>query len=293
MFHRKKKTISKEDFKKMLETDVNSPAKERSSDEVPHVKGKALGYRSWIVQDYSPNFKPDFLCHTDKDVESKLKFSLMPMFKQGYDWIPGENKAICFMCKDSLPGDNCECGLYAYNRLSEALNYRRSSRFLHYFSKGKDASLGIITGAVAGYGKLQIHATGWRSEKSEIIAFLYTGIFNSRFSNKKKYNQAKELAKEYGVPLFRSKRKFKKYAKTKAMPISKNIIAREGVFVAVANFLERNTFRWIMIMWFALMARWAFMIADFETLAYYSRFVWLGAIVISLIASVIILLRKK
>lgn len=134
-----------------------------------------IGYRSWKLDDW---------------VLSPVSF--------GSPWRPGVNKATCkradmmgvfgsFSVTWSLttggvitgdpviapehaaPKQDCACGLHAYHELPE---------------QGE----GIVIGAVAAWGNLQVHSNGFRAEHAQIVALVAA-------------DGLEDVAALYGVPL--------------------------------------------------------------------------------------------
>lgn len=95
-----------------------------------------IGFRAW---------------HLDPDG------SLVPWSLQGAGaWQPGVNTAECHAGKDHQPpATGCMCGLYA---LATACDHR-----LH----GRD---GQIVGAIAAWGDIELHRTGFRAQHAAIVA---------------------------------------------------------------------------------------------------------------------------
>src|SRR4051812_10062613 len=107
--------------------------------EAPLYPVAALGFRVW------------------NSVDDELK----PIAFTPTSWGPGEIEAICFGGEDhpegaptpSPEGAFCRCGLHAYHDLADAA--------LHIFTNAQVPN--PVIGAVAGYGRLEVHVNGWRA----------------------------------------------------------------------------------------------------------------------------------
>lgn len=98
--------------------------------------GKLYGFRSWR------------LTHNPEELES--------LFASRKPWTPGENIAECNgIHEETVPAKKCGCGWNAWNSIPYALAYESSIEWSRVF------------GAIAGYGKIQIHRDGWRAEKAK------------------------------------------------------------------------------------------------------------------------------
>lgn len=201
--------------------DKESETLPRGFSEAPvSTKGKALGYRTWHV-----------------DYDRNKEFVLAPLHKKSKNWHQGINTAYCnasliygmHSSSEHSPCGRigCRCGFNAWNKVEESLE-----------SGGTEK---CIYGAISGWGKMQIHEDGWRSEYAEIIALyvdkrylckrfrltetdnLDTADFNTYgFSigggnSKLKFYKRKTILKEientYEVPVFTSLLKFNAYVK--------------------------------------------------------------------------------
>lgn len=105
----------------------------------------------------------------------------------------------------SVPGAECGCGFYAYHEpvLPSAGGFAGGG----YVTMGT-ATYGYspapvtpeptkIVGAIAGWGKMEVHETGWRSEMAEVIAL---GIPDLALTKPELRREVKEMAALYGVP---------------------------------------------------------------------------------------------
>lgn len=125
-----------------------------------------IGFRSWRLADW-----------------------VLAPLSVGHPWRPGVNHAVCKADRDrafwtsswgeheqktppanhSAPHQDCQCGLYAYHDLPQR-------------------QVGIVVGAVAAWGDLQVHCNGFRAEHAQILALAAApGL--------------EEVAETYGVPL--------------------------------------------------------------------------------------------
>lgn len=131
-----------------------------------------IGYRSWKLDDW---------------VLSPISF--------GSPWRPGINRAVCKVhdtilgsmsftlttggittvdesqprAEHSAPKRDCTCGLHAYHEMPEHAD-------------------GIVVGAVAAWGDLQVHSNGFRAECAQILALVAADGLG-------------DVAETYGVPL--------------------------------------------------------------------------------------------
>lgn len=77
-------------------------------------------------------------------------------------WEPGPNRARCVYVGFSrsphpVPGADCDCGLYAHHTVGELRRYRREDDVL---------------GAVAAWGDMQVHRTGFRAQYAQVVALV-------------------------------------------------------------------------------------------------------------------------
>jgi hypothetical protein len=112
--------------------------------------------------------------------QALLGFRLWTVSEQGVlqsltmqaNWLPGENQAICtqgwyerrprFPFAHHAPVKRCQCGFHAYHRLDDV---REHAAGLH-----RTLRLDCVLGAVAGWGKVQVHPDGFRAERCQILA---------------------------------------------------------------------------------------------------------------------------
>lgn len=149
----------------------------------PHLAGKVIGYRAWTLDGY------------------RLKSG--NAVQHGGYWEIGPNRAVCRIQQrarylgargDSLPGltlpahdaphRECECGLYAWFKVN-----RKSGKL--------NAGGGLtVYGAVTAWGRMEVHADGFRAEYAEPVALAY--------SPRDPYEdlvKAETMAGELGLPL--------------------------------------------------------------------------------------------
>lgn len=165
------------------------------------VKTAALGFRSWDIGDIQPQCKlyPPARGGSGRDSEA---------------FEPGINTAYCSFCNDIpvtydtllMPDGVHSCGFHAFHNFDEAFNSRYKN----------DNS---ILGSIAGFGKVQIHDIGWRSEKAGLIA-LYAPLKVNLESTDYVY-KVQSLSRYYQVPVFSNKKLLNDYAQSKADPIKK------------------------------------------------------------------------
>lgn len=177
-----------------------------NADGIETYPAKAIGFRSWSVQKRYGSYSSDFA--GDKHVLGSLTAS-------GSPWLKGENTADCaqgYFLGHTAPNQQCSCGFYAFNNLCTAAGYSLRG--------GKRTILGAVTGS----GKLMIHDNGWRSEKTEVVAFYLPRIkIGLSVFRSASVEEAESLARTYSVPLFRNRRKFMKYANSKGAKIPRSI----------------------------------------------------------------------
>lgn len=165
------------------------------------VNRAALGFRNW---DLVPGDR------------------LNGVFFKSTPFAKGVNKANCHKCARSgakLPDEEHDCGFNAYDSISSA-----------YRSYCWDSN--VITGAVAGFGKMRIHVNGWRSEKAQLIALAVIDKYykekidtqlskalNSDLNIYLNYINHLFIARRYNVPVFVVKDSLYEYTTQIAIPI--------------------------------------------------------------------------
>lgn len=220
-----------------------------SAYDAPIFSGKALGYRKWSINTVNASETRysfpihDLNLNPFRNHNEPNKFCVEGLIWSGERgrWYRNTNVAECLNC-EIVPGrsggffQDCHCGFNAWNSLLRADNYLEIRK-----------SRPEILGAIAGWGNTQIHKSGWRSEKAEIIAFYASGndpyiiddwnktlgrnsskqpgirkVINVLDPESDLYEIEREvvhqgLAQSYEVPVFESKRKFKKFVKETAV----------------------------------------------------------------------------
>lgn len=123
-------------------------------------------------------------------------------------WEPGLTKAKCkaeIPCR-TLPGEYCDCGLYAYHDFW----------FQRTISTGYSlGQLGQIGAAVAGKGNAFIHNEGFRCQEMQILCF---------YSDKREAEKKRVLESKFSVPVFEDANKFKNFAEGLADPLDTSYI---------------------------------------------------------------------
>lgn len=186
-----------------LETYSNSPPADQCYrqavdsnpyEEAPLFSGYALGYRSWVVDPGG---------------------SLQPLFGHpGFrSWQPGVNIAHCGAYPGStmIPHPKHDCGFNAFHGLVRAYEYRDSLRKLQ--NQNKKSKRTVLTGTIAGFGKIQVHKDGWRSSRARVIALLEEKRFPAI---------SKKVARDYSVPIFKRGEALEEFSLQFAQPISED-----------------------------------------------------------------------
>lgn len=106
------------------------------------VSGKVLGFRCWTLEGYR-------------------LLSVNPAFRAW--WTVGENRAKCLASPDwegvhEAPHHACQCGLYAWHLPGSLL-----------IPHGD----GLVYGAVLAWGRMEVHAAGFRAEFAEPVMLAY------------------------------------------------------------------------------------------------------------------------
>ena len=99
-------------------------------------------------------------------------------------WQPGVNDARCMYVgftrePHPVPGEGCDCGLYAHHDAAELRRYHR----------GDD-----VLGAIVGWGDLQVHDNGFRAQHAQVVALVAP-------TSGALVEPARLAAERYGVPL--------------------------------------------------------------------------------------------
>jgi len=171
--------------------------------------GMLLGYRSW-----------GFLEEEDQIHLTAMFNHFQTKKSQENIWVPGLNKASCHgnlnQVAQVFPHLNHECGFNAFFDPGDAAEFSNGFR-----------SLGVkpdkfIFGSVAGFGQMQIHQDGWRSEYALPLALLMP----KKLTRPGQGRIIKEASKRYGLPLFSSQQELAAYSLTKASEVDKNLKPR-------------------------------------------------------------------
>lgn len=113
---------------------------EKQDKEIPVFSKKVLGYRNFVLNEFGE------LCSCG--VGSHIK------------WMPGENKARCISnnpfqkSEHVAPNKHCQCGLYCVHTCDQLWGGYSSNS---------------ICAAVTGWGKIEVHNGGFRSEYAEVV----------------------------------------------------------------------------------------------------------------------------
>lgn len=172
-------------------------------------KGRAvLGFRKWDLR-------------YDKKLKSCTNHSV---------WQPGINTAKCHRYNHLAPASGCHCGFNAWYSLRKAnKNYN-----------------GIIIGAIAGAGRVELHYDGFRSSQAQIIALL---VAPYRSATSLKF--VEEIGDKYNVPVFENKKDFKRFVKSKTKRIGLkrfNFLSKGGVRSLRKNSLAFHGFNPVFIL---------------------------------------------
>lgn len=96
------------------------------------------------------------------------------------------------------PAEGCDCGLYAFHDLPDAITYRTA------------LDVTDVVGIVRGWGSLRVHQDGWRAQYAEILAIVEPPIQDVRIpsqativaaKHKRALAAAHEAGRHYGVPV--------------------------------------------------------------------------------------------
>jgi hypothetical protein len=157
-----------------------------SAEDTPLVAGKIIGYRFWITKDYAGNLG---------------LFSVYALANSPYEWKPRINEAHCralvlpwfkkphhnpdHLALHLAPDPDCECGFYALHSID-------SSRLQILVSSHQKYNHKYVRGAIAAWGKVQVHREGFRAQYAQIIGFLADDPLSHLF------------AERYGVGVYKS-----------------------------------------------------------------------------------------
>jgi hypothetical protein len=147
----------------------------------PLLTEKVVGYRGWYA---SGN-------------------NLYPVVAFGA-WNPGVNTATCpsgrWLGAHTCPEPHSHCGLYAVHRPNG-----------HYMTRTAP-----VKGAIAAWGKVQVHQDGFRAEHAEIVALVRPWTRSRRIT-------VERAATAYGVPVV-PKRKLRSEAAKHGTPVPKSLL---------------------------------------------------------------------
>lgn len=164
------------------------------------ISGKALGYRLWKIR-----------------VNSKGNPVLVPLVMNTHsEWNAEENLATCYSGKHrtpEVPAVHCACGFNAWDWYGRSMIKTYGS---------------VISGSIAGYGRMQIHETGWRSEKAEVIAFLRPEY--NFLNSKKAMSEIDNLAEIFNVPVFDTREELEEYSLKFAQPVPDSAKPDQGEY---------------------------------------------------------------
>lgn len=160
-------------------------------------------------------------------------------------WTPGVNVACCDYRRHRQPpalGSGCHCGFNAFHDADMAVAYRHQRR------RGSELS---VLAAVAGRGKLAVHADGWRAAEAQILGLCAEGT-----SSRERHTLAR-VASAYGVPLFDTVADLEVFAERHAGAVPESERPDVGAPEAESLSLRRrlrNAAAWLLIS--ALIAIW-------------------------------------
>lgn len=157
-------------------------------------QGSVLGFRTWIVEN-----------------------GLLKAAGVKEAWPSSEMEAVCVAGKitgslihtpgHQAPQKDCTCGIYANHSFYLARHNAKTWRL-------------PIVGAVAGAGRMEIHADGYRCQKAQILAFY---VVSSKWFRDKP-QELEKIQSTYQVPVFFSKKKFLNFVKKKTQKIPPSLV---------------------------------------------------------------------
>jgi hypothetical protein len=158
--------------------------------DVPTYTECVIGYRRWTIDAFG---------------------QLRPVTLSRAPWQPGVNTAECRWREfqdhahtfrlgalepkrpdpglHAAPGPSCECGIYAMHELSR-LAVRNRYPADEYLANGVP-----VVGAVAAFGRLEVHESGFRAEKAAVVA-----LATVEGMGPKARALVEHVAAQYGVP---------------------------------------------------------------------------------------------
>ena len=95
----------------------------------------------------------------------------------------------------SAPAPNCGCGLYAYHDPIDP-SKQASGLYSIMYMYADRPSTPRITGAIAAWGQIEVHETGFRAEKARIVALC---LDDKCATDKDRRKQIEDAAKTYGA----------------------------------------------------------------------------------------------
>lgn len=147
----------------------------------PDLAWPVIGYRAWRLG----RLGPAWTRATSIAEQANASLALFPRVSaiSREPWAPGVHVATCSrpVC-DISPGPSCSCGLYAYHDVD------RPARDPH---PGR-----TVTGAIAGWGRLEVHADGFRAQRACVLALAAPPAALQTLRR-----DTEEVAARYGVPL--------------------------------------------------------------------------------------------
>lgn len=157
-----------------------------------------LGYRAWriftdedILQEKYHDLEVFFSPFSVSSFTPASSDYLYPMIQDEY-WNPYDDISECYNTNSDhqVPGVNCHCGWNAFKDFDRALEYKKGLGFI----KGHEPR--VIVGSIAGSGRVELHADGWRSEKAVIL-----GLCNlPEMNNFDEHIQS--ISEFYNIPVF-------------------------------------------------------------------------------------------
>jgi hypothetical protein len=139
--------------------------------EAPDLAHAVAGFRSWRVAN-GKLVSPYIPCRWEGRVIHAACFDANRVLQQGRGWLSGPHLS---------PHPACQCGIYAYDR--------PGLRTYH-------GELWWCEGVIAAWGRLVVHADGWRAEHARVEALAVPGREDPRLEV-----ALASIAERLGVPL--------------------------------------------------------------------------------------------
>lgn len=152
-----------------------------------------LGYRLWIL--------------SDEGIGS---------LAMRHNWKSGMNVAQCVNHK--APKAECDCGLYAYYELNEALAHMLELKTAFRKETGDK----LVLGAVAAGGDAQLHSLGFRAEKMQLLGFYLS-------ARQAVMGRSSLLKNKYKTDSFLAVNEFISYTESLASPLNQKQIDHLGL----------------------------------------------------------------